>query len=177
MPEPEVDGGELDVRLVGPGAWALWRHGRLRALLDSPTAFGSTYERELAFTADQWRDRLASESASVLGTVDGEVVAMGGGFVPGDGWCHLFGMWVEPAWRRHGLSRRVLDVLIAWASERRLPVSLDVTVGNDAARAAYERTGFVATGETRPLRPGATERLERMVLPSTLGASAQISDS
>ena len=172
MPEPGVD-----VRLVGPQAWSLWREGRLRALADSPTAFGSTYERELAFTTDQWRDRLASKSASVLGTADGAVVAMGGGFVPGDGWCHLFGMWVDPAWRRLGLSRGVLDLLLAWASERRLPVSLEVAVGNEVARAVYERSGFVATGETRPLRPGAEEQVERMVLPSTLDAAAQSRDS
>lgn len=33
-----------------------------------------------------------------------------------------------------------------------------------AARRAYERYGFVATGETRPLREGAAEVVERLVL-------------
>lgn len=167
----------VDVRLVGPEAWALWRDARLRALADSPTAFGSTYEREAAFSEALWRERLASkDGVSVLGTADGSAVAMGGTFVPGDGWCHLFGMWVDPAWRGRGLSLRVLDLLTTWAADRDLPVSLHVTVGNLVARAVYERRGFVATGETCPLRPGAAERIERMVLPST-GDPAQSSDS
>ena len=40
---------------------------------------------------------------------------------------------------------------------------LDVNTTNAGARALYERAGYVATGETRPLRDGSDERVERMV--------------
>lgn len=177
MPEAAPATGRVDVRLVGPDAWALWRDARLRALADAPTAFGSTYEREAGLSEAQWRERLAGDGASVLGSSRGGVVAMGGTYLPGDGWCHVFGMWVDPGWRGQGLGRRVLERLTRWAAERALPMELGVTVGNDAARTVYERFGFVATGETSPLRPGAVERLERMVLPSSTFDVGQSSDS
>jgi hypothetical protein len=42
---------------------------------------------------------------------------------------------------------------------------LDVAEGNSAARTAYERYGFVATGESEPIREGSTARAHLMVLP------------
>jgi RimJ/RimL family protein N-acetyltransferase len=58
----------------------------------------------------------------------------------------------------------VLRTLEDWASARLLQLHLDVNTTNARARAVYERYGFVATGETRPLRPGSDEIVERMVL-------------
>jgi ribosomal protein S18 acetylase RimI-like enzyme len=45
-----------------------------------------------------------------------------------------------------------------------LRVHLDVETTNRGARRLYERLGFVATGETRPLRDGSPYHVERMVL-------------
>jgi ribosomal protein S18 acetylase RimI-like enzyme len=73
-------------------------------------------------------------------------------------------MWVDPAWRSHGVGRRLLDAVVVWAGERGLRCHLDVTVGNDAARRLYEGYGFVATGGTEPLREGSAHRCARMVL-------------
>jgi hypothetical protein len=39
-----------------------------------------------------------------------------------------------------------------------------VSTTKPGARRAYERYGFTVTGETRPLRVGSTELVERMVL-------------
>ena len=69
-------------------------------------------------------------------------------------------MWTDPAHRQRGHARRVLDALIAPDAD----AVLDVNVANAAARAAYERYGFVATGGLEPLRPGSDQRMERMVL-------------
>jgi GNAT superfamily N-acetyltransferase len=96
---------------------------------------------------------------------DGEPVGLGGGYRDLPGWLHVVAMWTEPAWRGHGAGRLVIEVLRGWAAEHGLRLHLDVTVGNDAARRVYEAIGFVATGETRPLRPGSPYDVERMVLP------------
>jgi ribosomal protein S18 acetylase RimI-like enzyme len=58
----------------------------------------------------------------------------------------------------------VLARLETWASARGLRLHLDVTETNELARRSYERYGFRATGEARPLRPDHSELVERMVL-------------
>ena len=53
----------------------------------------------------------------------------------------------------------------ARAEGRRLV--LDVARGNPAARTAYERYGFVATGESERIRPDSTDLADLMVLPES----------
>ncbi len=163
------------VRQTTADDWATWRDLRLRALLDTPTAFGSTYEREAAFTEDDWRGRAGGLSTaaargdgtagpSLLAFVGNVAVGMGGGFRDLPGWLHVVAMWTEPDWRGHGAGRAVLEHLKAWSAGQGLRVHLDVETTNLGARRLYERAGFVATGETRPLRDGSSYRVERMVL-------------
>jgi len=59
-----------------PHEWRIYRDLRLRALADSPDAFGSTFERERDRPDAEWADRLARAhrsgasrcAASLLGT-------------------------------------------------------------------------------------------------------------
>jgi ribosomal protein S18 acetylase RimI-like enzyme len=156
----------MRARILGPEDWAAWRDIRLRALEESPAAFGSSYARELGFEHQVWRDRLADPgSVCVLVVADDAAVGMGGGFTDGPGLLHVVAMWVEPSSRRHGAGTLVLDALRDWAGERGLRLHLDVYSGNPGARRCYERYGFEATGETRPVREGSTELAERMLLP------------
>ena len=153
------------VRVLGVEDWATWRAIRLRALQDSPAAFGSTYARELAFSEQLWTERLGDpHSVSVLVSEDGRPVGMGGGFPDLPGFLHVVAMWVEPSARGRGMGHHVLDGIRGWADPRGLRLHLDVYSGNPAARRCYERYGFVGTGETRPLRHGGSEVAERMVL-------------
>ena len=155
----------VGVHQAGPEDWAAWRDLRLRALQDSPAAFGSTYARELAFTEHDWRDRLGdATSVSVLALAGGTPVGMGAGFSDLPGWLHVVAMWVAPQWRGQRVGHRVLDGIRGWADERGLRLHLDVAQGNPAARSSYLSYGFTPTGETRPIREGATEQVERMVL-------------
>lgn len=156
---------EVTVELVGPDHWREWRTARLQSLLDSPDAFGSTYERERAFTEDDFRDRLDPAGPHVLARRADEPVGTGGGYLAAPGWCHVVAMWVSPSVRGHGVGTRILDAIVSWNAARGLRTELDVTVGNEAARRLYERYGFVATGVTRPLREGSQVRVEQMVLP------------
>lgn len=142
---------------------ALWRDIRLRALAEIPDAYGSTLERELAFADADWAARLSPPA--VLALEDDRPVAMGAGFQARPGSLTIVAMWVDPDRRRQGLSHQVLDLLVTWARERDLDVELTVSRVNPSARTAYERYGFVATGESEPLREGSTVLMDRMVLP------------
>jgi GNAT superfamily N-acetyltransferase len=152
------------VRELGGDDWPTWREIRLRALADSPGAFGSTYAREVAFTEQDWRRRLSGDGVGVLVEDDGVPVGMGGGFPDLPGFLHVVAMWVDPAHRGRGVGHAVLRGVDAWARPRGLRLHLDVNTTNAAARRSYEQFGFVLTGETRPLREGSGEVVERMVL-------------
>jgi ribosomal protein S18 acetylase RimI-like enzyme len=144
------------VRRLGPDDWADFRDIRLRSLADSPDAFASTLEREQAFTEDDWRRRL---TGPVYVVDDPGPVAIGGIF-DNAGTPHVWGMWTDPDHRGRGHARAILDMLIPAGTS----AQLDVNVGNGAARAAYERYGFVGTGELEPLRAGSEQQVELMVL-------------
>jgi len=144
------------LRALGPDDWETFRDIRLRSLADSPDAFGSTWERERAFTEAEWRRRLG---VPVYVVEDPRPVAIGGTFDQ-EGVPHVWGMWTDPAHRGRGHARRILDALIPPGT----PAQLDVNVTNDGARTAYQRYGFVGTGHLEPLRPGSDQRIERMVL-------------
>lgn len=155
--------------------WAVWRDVRLRSLLDSPGAFGSTYDHELRFTERFWRARLADpEGASMLAWDADAPVGIGAGFQDLPGHLHVVAMWVAPAARGHRVAHLLLDAIRVWADTRRLRLHLDVESTNVAARRCYETYGFRTTGETRPLREGAPEVTERMVLSAGRDASAPV---
>lgn len=157
--------GDLTVRPAGPEDWRTWRDLRLRALRDSPSAFGSTYEREAAFDEAAWRDRLLGrDGVTVLAWHSDRAVGMGGGYQDLPGFLHVVAMWTDPAHRGYGVGGAVLSAIETWALVRGLRLHLDVNTANAGARALYERCGYVATGEVRPLREGSSETAERMVL-------------
>jgi predicted GNAT family acetyltransferase len=145
-----------ELRQLGPDDWADFRDIRLRALADSPDAFGSTLEREAEYGEAEWRRRL---TGPVYVVDDPRPVAVGGVF-DNAGTPHVWGMWTDPAHRGRGHARRILDALIAPGAL----AQLDVNIDNGGARTAYERYGFVGTGQLEPLRPGSTQRIELMVI-------------
>jgi predicted GNAT family acetyltransferase len=145
-----------DVRRLGPDDWEAFRDIRLAALADSPDAFGSTLEREQEFTEDDWRQRV---SGPVFVVDDPAPVAVGGIF-DNDGIGQIWGMWTDPSHRGRGHARRILDAVTPLLPR----VQLHVNIANNDARLAYERYGFVATGEHVPLRPGSDQQMELMEL-------------
>lgn len=56
----------MKVRRAGIGDEAVLRELRLQALTDAPDAFGSTYERELTRTVEDWRRWLSPGAAFIL---------------------------------------------------------------------------------------------------------------
>jgi ribosomal protein S18 acetylase RimI-like enzyme len=69
----------------------------------------------------------------------------------------LFGMYVSPRARGRGVGEALVAAVLEEARRRgKSEVVLEVTSGNAAARALYERCGFVATGARHP-HPRKTE--------------------
>jgi ribosomal protein S18 acetylase RimI-like enzyme len=130
---------------------------RLRALSDSPSAFGSTYLKESQLTDEEWNAR--------AGNLNGEravgYLAFDGSEYCGIAACFLderdlrkadlVSMWVAPESRRSGAGRLLVDAIARWAAGKGAQhLYLMVTGGNDAAMEFYRRIGFSMTGHTEP---------------------------
>jgi len=134
----------VELRTIGPDDWEDWRSIRLRALAESPAAFGSDLAREKAFTEDDWRERACS--GSVLVYDQGRPVAMGAGFAERPGFLMVVAMWTEPDRRGEGLGGRVLDAIVDMARSLGLRAHLFVMLENPEAARLYERHGFARSG-------------------------------
>ena len=150
------------LRRFDPDEWPLYRHVRLRALSDSPDAFGSTFAREAARSDDEWRERLATGAAShgdlpLVAIVDDEPAGLAWGRLDErqPEIAHLFQVWVAPEFRGRGVGRLLVDAVIAWARTAGARIlRLGVTCGDTAAVRLYRRVGFVDDGPPRPCVPG-----------------------
>ena len=130
---------------------------RLRALQESPWAFGSTYARESAFTDEEWQARLARwngvRGVGYLAIEDGVTFGIAGALADEEDPTRavLVSMWTAPANRRKGLGRSLVEEILGWASRRGIRVlQLMVTSRNDGAMQFYEKLGFARTGRVEP---------------------------
>jgi ribosomal protein S18 acetylase RimI-like enzyme len=142
--------GVAQVQRAGLADLEVVRTLRLRALVDAPQAFGSTYEREVSFTRDVWAARLGMRSnAHFIAGNDlpvGMVAVVHDNEDSGVAW--LVGMWVDPDARGSGVADELVAAAIEWAStEGFAAVRLHVTQGNERAKRLYVRHGFSRTGE------------------------------
>jgi ribosomal protein S18 acetylase RimI-like enzyme len=136
---------------------AAFKAVRLRALLDTPSAFGSTYAREVAMTDAEWSlrvERWSGERGIGLLAVDGnEPCGIAGALVDEKDATHgqLVSMWTDPAFRRRGVGRMLVEAIIAWAEQAGLRrLDLFVTSNNERATRFYGGLGFTMTSRSIP---------------------------
>ncbi|KIM81080.1 hypothetical protein PILCRDRAFT_821921 [Piloderma croceum F 1598] len=151
---------------------------RLLSLQVDPSLFGSTYEREIAFTEDQWRQRLDGHNkvtfvATISDSNDEPWVATMSIVAPSEiifdylapvrntdvgkdsDIYVMFGMWVRPEHRRRGLGKRLIEEGLEWirkdnVKDGKVPkvLVLQLKEENVAGWALYGKMGF----EVLPLK-------------------------
>jgi ribosomal protein S18 acetylase RimI-like enzyme len=141
------------VRRLVADEWQTYRAIRLAMLQDSPSAFGGTHDEAARNEEHVWKRRLTDNVvllARVGGAPAGSVTySVLGATRPGD--CFLFGMWVDPGFRRAGIGRALVEAVVAQAGlAGKTRVVLHVVADNFGARRLYERSGFHATGRSVP---------------------------
>lgn len=146
----------MTVRPFASDEWERFREVRLRALRTDPGVFSSNHAREAAHDEGHWRGRLSDPSCGVFAVLDGDrVIGMTGIYVPADdpASAGLWGSWLDPVYRRRGLSDPMYAARIAWARARPTieRVLVAVRASNVASARACQRHGFVLTGRV-PLR-------------------------
>ncbi len=139
--------------------WSRLREIRLASLLESPEAFGSSYEREIAFTEREWRE-LFNLNSYLVASIDGKDIAMmflerlRGDF---GATCWVGGCWSNPQYRGIGALRSMFDYVDSVKDQRGWQIQgLGVFIVNESAITAYEKLGFKAMGEVQEStrRPG-----------------------
>jgi ribosomal protein S18 acetylase RimI-like enzyme len=130
---------------------------RLRALQDTPSAFGSTYARESQFTESEWQQRTANlctpHSIGYLAHHQEEYCGIAAAFFKEQNPQHaeLVSMWVAPEHRHTGTGRLLVEAIESWARKTgAYTLQLMVTSNNLSAIAFYQRLGFTPTGRTEP---------------------------
>lgn len=149
MPHPNTV-----IRTLEPQDWAAYRDTRLRALADSPDAYGSTLASEQARAADNWAARLAAAAVSgqdypLIAEQAGAPVGLLWAKVDGDDAAvvNIFQVWVAPDSRGQGIAAALLRAAVAWARTKHARfVQLGVTCGDTAAGRLYAREGFRDVG-------------------------------
>lgn len=136
----------VEVRRIGADDWRDWRRLRLRALADTPAAFGSTLAHEQEFSVGDWRQRAGD--GSFLGYAGALPVAIGAGFQDRPGHLMVVAMWTEPAWRGRGVGGQVLDAIVEYAGTLGLRPHLFAMQANPEAARLYLRHGFARSGLT-----------------------------
>jgi RimJ/RimL family protein N-acetyltransferase len=144
----------ITLRLLETNDLDRYRRLRLEAVRAEPTAFGSSYETEIAARADKYRDRLTGSAENyVLGAFTDDQLAGMVGFVRETAprrahVASVWGLYVAPRWRGGGIGRTLLAGVIERA--RALPglehVLITVVSNNPAARKLYESLGFTVWG-------------------------------
>jgi GNAT superfamily N-acetyltransferase len=152
----------LSVREIQADEWPVYRDLRLRALADSPDAFGRTLAEEQDRPDFEWSRLVVASAASplqisLLAEQDRRAVGLAYGRIEPEApeVAQLYSMWVEPAARRRGVGRALVDAVAAWAlSASARSLILRVTEGNTPAARLYAHAGFLPTSERALLRPG-----------------------
>jgi len=135
----------------------LFKEVRLRALEDSPSAFGSTYAKESQFADAEWMQRVGrwnGETGTGFLAIDaGVACGLAGSFLDQSDptRAQLISMWTAPTHRQRGIGRLLVNAVLNWAGGRNVRVlQLMVTSNNEPAIRFYRRLGFTQTGRTEP---------------------------
>ena len=140
------------IKRVEERDWAQLRSIRLAALAESPTVFGSSFEREQRYDEKDWRE-WSRRGATFLATHVGAPVGIVAG-VDGDrpDERKLISMWVHPGHRGTVVATALLGAVTRWASDDGASrLTLWVARTNDTAAKLYRRAGFTPTGDSKPL--------------------------
>lgn len=125
----------------------LYRLMRLRALTDSPSQFGSAFQREIAFTPQVWTQRLMNpHQITFIATISSSIDSIDlptkcetwnepSQFKVSDQLlplgmitciqsfdnpedARIVGLWVSPETRRQGIGKALIEKALSWASQR-----------------------------------------------------------
>lgn len=139
----------IEVRPTRAEEWEVYRAVRQAMLLDAPDAFLTSFAQTLEYSEETWRAQSGgSPEAQAWVAWRGDLPVGAITALTRDGAPRLVGAWVAGHARGTGVIDRLVATAVKWAAARGVEtVVLGVSASNSRAQAAYERLGFVDTGE------------------------------
>lgn len=152
---------DVSVRRIAPEDGLTLRDLRLRSIADAPDAFGQPLDEARGRPEQEWH-RSARQSSHgdnrtwLMAETDGRAVGLVQGRKRRPSTLLLFSMWVDPAVRRLGVGRMLIESLERWghgwdATE----TILWVYSGNDLGIRFYRDLGFQTIAEGQDAEAGA----------------------
>ena len=142
----------VSIRQLNENDWREFSQIRLKALKTDPEVFGSNYESESKFTESDWRSRLQSNDSAVfmIFAVDTPIGMTGVSLWREDETNRtaiFWGSWLEPDFRRKGLSEMMYRARLDWVKKRPTIERIIVShrASNVASKYANQKHGFVFT--------------------------------
>lgn len=142
---------DLTIERITLDSWQEYKAIRLRALKEEPNAFSSTYERESAWTNDEWQKRAQEpESVILLAKIQRKTVGLIGIYWKGNqkerG--EIWATFVDRDYRRRGVGRLLMQAIEEEARKNGTKiVTLGVIKGRNAALTLYKSLGYKETKE------------------------------
>jgi GNAT superfamily N-acetyltransferase len=154
MPDTE----DFIIRAAKPGDSGIIAQHRAAMFQDMGQVSAEEYEL-LRKASEPWVAALLANHQYVGWLVeDGPTVVAGGGIllreqfpVPGcyktGRWAHIVNVYTEPGYRRRGLARKLMAIMLEWCSAQEMD---QVTLtASDEGKPLYESLGFKQTSEMR----------------------------
>ena len=155
----------IPIRRTDDADWPALKATRLAALLDAPTAFGTSHASAAAFSDADWQQRaISTPQRTFFLAFDGEqAIGLAAQVVANNGECHLIAMWVKSEYRGMAVAQGLVEAVKQCAvNNGHARLVLDVAPENTRAAAFYQKQGFVFLPEWEALESHPHIRVQKM---------------
>lgn len=126
--------------------WQNYKKIRLEALRTKPGVFGSNYQKEAAYTQQEWVDLLDNQNCIMFGLYEqGNIVGITGAVLDRDDLSNaiLIASFIQEPHRGKGLSKLFYQARIAWARQKQcVQITVSHRAGNESSKAANQAFNF-----------------------------------
>jgi ribosomal protein S18 acetylase RimI-like enzyme len=139
----------MQIKILTPEDWQLWKDFRLAALKDAPQSFGASYEEEAAWSDARLQEALKI-SAIFAVFIDGVLCACAGFYRMNSLKTNhrgvLWGMYTKLEYRGQGCAHALMQTIIQHARKEVRQLHLSVVISNKEALQLYQKYGFKIYG-------------------------------
>ncbi|MEJ2506038.1 MAG: GNAT family N-acetyltransferase [Ignavibacteriaceae bacterium] len=142
----------IEIKKLSAKRWRDLRDLRLEALLNSPTAFGSSAEEEKLFKANEWKKRINN---SIFATFNDKPVGIAvfiiNEKIKTKHIANIYGIFVKKEFRGKGIGKKLINGTLKIISQNKSvsKIKLAVNPEQNAAVDLYKQFGFKVAGKLK----------------------------